>query len=236
MTQVNPAQMQWLQAQWAQMMAAMDLPAGLDCFQALLKAYAEPHRHYHTLSHILAMLTHLDAVKSIVRLDRVDEANEKRQPDGIADIPPLGNVYELALAIWFHDAIYKPFSNTNEADSAAWAERFLREHGYPDVGIARVHRLIMVTEHGVDLDTDDEKLMVDIDLSILATAPEVYDVFEVNIRKEYRKVPGFVFRKKRKALLQMFLDQQRIYHTDYFFSQLEQRARENLHRAIMNLK
>lgn len=197
------------QGQWEQLMGAMDLPSCLDCYHALCQAYDEPHRHYHTKKHIAAMLSHFSQVS--------------HQAD---------NPTHIAVAIWFHDAIYKPLSKRNESDSAKWAESFLSQQGVDATVIANVCRLIMVTVHGVALKANDEMLMVDIDLTILGALPAVYDEFELNIRREYRRVPSFMYRRKRKALLQMFLAQPRIYHTDYFYMKFEALARQNLQRAL----
>ena len=60
----------------------------------------------------------------------------------------------------------------------------------------------------------------------------MYDQFERNIRKEYRFVPAFIYRKKRKQLLQGFLAQDSIYYLDDFKSKYEEQARDNIARAI----
>jgi len=184
----------------------------LECHEALCQAYAEKHRHYHTQIHINAMLRHFD------------------ETTVIADYP-----HEVELAIWFHDAIYKPFSSTNEKDSANWAQDFLLKLKYNEAGIVRVGNLIMATMHQRDVSVYDEQLIVDIDLTILGSPAHIYDQFEQNIRKEYRKVPTFIYRKKRKQLLQGFLNQNNIYHLDYFRSQYEQLAKDNITRAINTL-
>jgi len=116
----------------------------------------------------------------------------------------------LALAFWFHDAIYKPFSSTNERDSADWAMRFLEENGAESEAIGRIEALVMATCHDAEATDPDMQILIDIDLSILGARPEVYDQYERNIRKEYRRVPKFVFRKKRKEILQGFLDKPRL--------------------------
>jgi len=77
--------------------------------------------------------------------------------------------------------------------------------------------------------------MLDIDLSILGTPTEVYDEFEVNVRKEYKRVPRFIFRKKRKEILQNFLANAPVFKTEYFRKRFEAQAAENLKRAISAL-
>ena len=130
------------QTRWQTLMSALGLPPSEECYHALHAAYSEKHRFYHTVDHIDAMLTHFDGVKEIAE-----------KPE------------ELELAIWFHDAVYKPLSKTNELDSANWAQAFLTAHSYGKAGIERVHNLIMATLHNGNIKTPDEQLIVDIELA-----------------------------------------------------------------------
>lgn len=193
-------------------MTAAGLAQSSSCFHSLLAAYSEKHRHYHAVSHIDAMLGNLDAAGELA-----------------------ANPCEIEIAIWFHDAIYKPFSKTNEHDSADWAQDFLSKAGYNGKGIETIHGLIMATLHGSKLVTADEELIVDIDLCILGAEEEIYDRFEVNIRKEYRLVPKPLYKKKRKEILNMFLTRDRIYNTEQFYDLYENSARANLSRTIATL-
>lgn len=200
------------QTRWQTLMSALGLPPSEECYHALHAAYSEKHRFYHTVDHIDAMLTHFDGVKEIAE-----------KPE------------ELELAIWFHDAVYKPLSKTNELDSANWAQTFLATHSYGKAGIERVHNLIMATLHNGNIKTPDEQLIVDIDLAILGAPPDVHDQFERNVRKEYRLVPGFIYRKKRKELLRSFLSSGSIYNLELFNERYEDQSKQNLHRAISTL-
>ena len=199
---------------WLTLMESMGLKDSLECFDALRSAYSQKHRFYHTVEHINAMLRHFDQVGHL------------------ASCPA-----QLELAIWFHDAIYKIFSKTNERDSAEWAQTFLRVQGYNKEAVQSVYDLIMATQHNDEASsiTEDAKLLVDIDLTILGATPEVYDEFESNVRKEYRLIPSFIYRKKRKELLASFLDNSSIYQTDYFRDKYESTARDNLSRVIAML-
>jgi len=97
---------------------------------------------------------------------------------------------------------------------------------------SRVSDLIMATAHNTTASTSDQNLIIDIDLTILGSRPDVYREFEINVRKEYRMVPGFLFRKTRKRILSTFIERDRIYHHDHFHSRFENQARTNLHDAI----
>ncbi|MGB3623432.1 hypothetical protein FT643_17050 [Ketobacter sp. MCCC 1A13808] len=197
---------------WKQLMQRLQLPPNKNTFDALLKSYSEPHRHYHNPIHIDATLKQLDCVQYLAE-----------QPD------------EIELALWFHDAIYNPVSSSNELDSADWAAGFLKQHAVIQDRIDRVHNLIMATLHCASLKQADETLMVDIDLTILGSPESAYEQFECNVREEYKWVPEPLYKAKRKEILQGFVDRERIYHTDYFHNHLEVRARQNLNKAIRNL-
>ena len=82
---------------------------------------------------------------------------------------------------------------------------------------------------------NDVAYLVDIDLSILGADSETYDWYEQAIRKEYKKVPGFIFKNKRKEILRSFLVGDFIYQTVYFQYKYEAQARLNLARAVENL-
>ena len=83
---------------------------------------------------------------------------------------------------------------------------------------------------------DDARLVVDIDLSILGQAEQVYDVFERSVREEYKWVPWFLYRRKRIEILRSFLERESIYGTDRFRQRYESGARSNLDRAIRRLE
>ena len=197
---------------WADLMSGFGISANITVYSALRKAYTENHRAYHTLEHIDACLRDLDVVQ------------------GDAERP-----HEIEMALWFHDAIYDPFSGTNEADSANWAQAFLQDCGIEKDVISRIYDLIMVTKEHANVSDNDAQLMLDIDLSILGAAPHIYDQFEKDIRYEYKRVPGFIFKKNRKQILQGFLAKDRIFNHPYFTDKLEAQARENLARAIAAL-
>lgn len=182
-------------------------------YDILVEAHAEKHRAYHTLDHIAACLNHLDIIS------------------GETDHPQ-----EVEMALWFHDAIYQPFSASNEEDSAKWATGWLTEAGAGQKSVRRIEGHILATKSHGSAAALDQQYMLDIDLSILGTSPDIYMEFERNIRREYKRVPGFMFRKKRKAILEGFLDRSVIYLTDHFRGALEKQARSNISVAVENLR
>ena len=185
-------------------------------FTSIAKAYAEPHRAYHTAEHIGECLT------------RFDEAATEASP-----APQCPD--EIEFALWLHDAVYKTRGGNSERLSADWAARLLGEGGASPDTIERVEAMIMATLHAAEPPFDDAGLMVDIDLSILGRDPERFDRYERDVRTEYRWVPGLLFRKKRKEMLAAFLARPHLFTTAYFRERFELQARENLARSIARL-
>lgn len=197
---------------WQRLMLVFGISDNVDTFQHLIASYGEAQRHYHNHVHIAACLKLFDGCNHL------------------AVFPA-----EIEIALWFHDAIYKPRSTMNELDSASWCCEFLMANNVDQTVVARVHQLIMATCLNAAPVSNDEQLLVDIDLAILGAPENVYWQVEDNVRKEYKWVPGFVFRAKRKEILEGFLQRERIYNTDYLFKKLEPQARINLQAAIARL-
>lgn len=84
----------------------------------LTNRHLEPHRHYHALPHVAAMLAAGRAF-------------------------PLDDVQ--TMAVWFHDAIYDPRSSTNEEDSAVLAGERLRAAGWDPAAVELVQRIVRDT-------------------------------------------------------------------------------------------
>ncbi len=178
---------------WQSLMARLGLAEHRAAFDALCTAYAEPHRAYHTAEHISACLRHLDEAAALA-----------------------GRPNEVEIALWFHDAIYATRASDNERKSAAWAVAILRSAGAAEEVCDRVAGHIVATEHNAVPSDPDSALVVDIDLTILGSAPDAYQAFETNIRREYRWVPGPLFRRKRREVLEGFLARRQIYATGLF--------------------
>ncbi len=191
---------------WRSLWERLGADADMDSvYSALVEKYSEKHRAYHNVKHLEQCLEEFDGVKGLLN-----------RPD------------EVEMAIWFHDAIYKPTSSKNEAESARWAAAEMKKAGASDDSIRVVNDLILATKHDGAPDSGDAEFLIDIDLSILGSAPEIYREYEENIRKEYKWVPPFIFRKKRKEILNSFLKRDRIYATEFFRKKYEQNARANL--------
>ena len=145
---------------------------------------------------------------------------------------------EVAIALWFHDAIYDPQGSNNELNSAAWAARSLVRAGADSDTAQRVHDLVMATQHDAPAalgSSPDAQLLVDIDLSILGSPAERFERYDQDVRKEYAWVPGFRYQEARAQVLQSFLDRPRLYHGEHAVALLEAQARINLAAALSRL-
>jgi predicted metal-dependent HD superfamily phosphohydrolase len=181
-------------------------------FNTLIARYSEKHRHYHTLQHLRECLEQFDAVR------------------GMAQRPA-----EIELALWFHDAVYDPQRQDNEALSADWARDAVLQAGLPDDVAPRIHALIMDTLHLQAPTEPDARLLVDVDLSILGADPARFDESDAQIRAEFAHVPDAEFRQGRRRVLNGFLSRPRLYSTERFYQACEQQARANLQRSLARL-
>ena len=60
--------------------------------------------------------------------------------------------------------------------------------------------------------------------------------YELQIRREYRLVPGPVFRRRRAQLLRTLLDAGSLFNTVWFKDRSEAVARQNLASALEDLQ
>lgn len=178
----------------------------------LQRRYGEPQRYYHTLQHL---------GECLAWFEREKEAAE--------------HPGEVALALWFHDAVYDVHAHDNEARSADWARGAMLSAAVPADAAERVHALVMATRHDAVPAGRDAELLVDIDLSILGADPARFDEYERQVHAEYAFVPDEARRQRRRAILQRFLAREAIYATPRMHALLEARARANLARSIAAL-
>src|SRR6187549_2049669 len=147
-------------------------------FTEVMRRYAEPHRSYHTTRHLDECFATLDEARQ--HADRL---------------------YEIELALWFHDAVYDVRASDNEERSASWAQAAMSAAGLDTTVDVRVRDLILATRHEVSPPAGDAALLVDVDLAILGSPAERFDEYERQVRQEYSWVPGFLFKRKRREIL-----------------------------------
>lgn len=204
----HPLHSSWVGC-WSSLGAQGD---GLALMQKLVAAYAQPARKYHTLQHLTECLALMTAHRDLA-------------------IEPA----EVGMSLWFHDSVYEVTAHDNEAKSAEWAVAELTAANVCPECIERIRQHILATRHDVLPDGRDQRLLIDIDLSILGAPPARFAEYEAQVREEYSWVPGPLFRQKRSEVLTQFLARPVIYSTHNVRQAFECQARENLAWSIERL-
>jgi predicted metal-dependent HD superfamily phosphohydrolase len=166
--------------EWAAL--AGDSPTSRTEWAAVIGAWSEPHRRYHDLAHLAAVLGIVDQLAASAA-------------DPIA----------VRLAAWYHDVAYDPQRRDNEEVSAARARIGLLGL-VDDATRAEVERLVLLTA-GHDPEPDDANgaVLCDADLAVLASPPAAYVGYASAVREEYGHLSDAVFTAGRIAVLEHLL-------------------------------
>ena len=210
-------------ATWTAAWALLDRPAPAWLLAELEQAWGEPPRHYHDRRHLgecLALWTRWR--------------------------PHCERPGEVAVALWFHDAVYDPRADDNELRSAAWAARSLGAAGVSSAVAQRVHDLVMATRHGaptgeVSLGGNvavaaDADALLDIDLAILGSRAERFERYDRDVRLEYADVPLGTYTRRRREVLQGLAARAPLYRGAAAVELLEAQAHVNLAAALSRLQ
>lgn len=180
-------------------------------FNELDRRYGEAHRRYHTGAHIAHCLQQMDSAA-----------------------PVLGKNDAVEMAIWFHDAIWDPKASDNEYRSAE-----LFKSRVSDVAskafIDAVYRLIMITVHPSSPQMDDEKFLVDIDLSSFGMPWDAFSRDSALVREEFAHLSDDEFGRNHCIFLRSLLDRESIFTTEYYRERYEETARANMRRQLTEL-
>ncbi|WP_324275916.1 metal-dependent phosphohydrolase [Blastococcus brunescens] len=169
--------------------AGRRLPTSRTEWAALVAAWSEPHRRYHDLAHLAAVL------------GLVGELGGAADPDAVR------------LAAWYHDVVYVPERDDNEAISAQRARAGLRGL-VGDERVAEVERLVLLTAgHEPAPDDVDGAVLCDADLAVLAGPPGAYATYASAIRAEYAHLSDEEFTAGRIAVLEHLLGLETLYRT-----------------------
>ncbi len=181
----------------------------------LVARWSEPHRQYHTLAHLAAVLSTVDAFAAAAQA-----------------------VEPVRLAAWLHDAVYDPraAAGANEEASAILGYRLLARLGYPAALAHEVARLVRLTagHHAAPGDRNGA-LLCDADLAVLAWPPAAYDGYAGAIRREYAHVPDPAYRVGRSAVLRHLLDLPALYRIPELARRWTAPAHANLRRELASL-
>jgi len=169
---------------------------------------------YHNINHIYSMLKYLDDNKTDIK-----------------------HIEVLLAGILFHDIIYKPDGTDNELNSAKLASKILK-NVMPPEKIVQVVQLILSTEnHDISLVSQDisneAKVLIDADLSILASKPVIFKNYCLSIREEHEDDPESKYCLNRCLFLESILKKEKIF---FLNDKLDSTARMNIRTEIESLK
>jgi predicted metal-dependent HD superfamily phosphohydrolase len=173
-------------------------------FTQINQRYAEGHRAYHNVEHILNSIEEFKTLRDLSK-----------------------NPNELELAIIFHDIVYDTYAKDNEEKSAELMKDMLTYY-VPRDKLDLTQRLILSTKHNKLVEDKDEQLIVSIDLAILGKSQGEYKKYSQAIRKEYSWVSDEEYKLGRKKVLNYFLSREKIYPNEMFFDKYERNARWNM--------
>jgi predicted metal-dependent HD superfamily phosphohydrolase len=192
---------------WRPLAARLGLSDGI--FDRLVAAYGEPHRRYHTLAHVVEMLDCLEESRSLAV-----------NPDAVA------------LAVWFHDAVYDSTvaHGANEAASADLLSALCAGDA-----AAQAHAMILHSAHHGPSGDPDTQLFCDLDLYRLAGPLETFLKHGDDVRAEYDWVSDEAWASGRASFMGGMLKRPVIFQTDYWRDRLEADARRNIAYVLDNV-
>jgi predicted metal-dependent HD superfamily phosphohydrolase len=180
---------------------------------AVVAAWSEPHRRYHDLNHLAAVLGLVDEL-----------AAAAPDPDAVR------------LAAWYHDVVYDPARGDNEQVSAERARAGLRGL-VTDERLAEVVRLVLLTDgHDPEPGDGDGAVLCDADLAVLASEPAHYAVYASAVREEYGHLSDAEFTAGRIAVLEQLLALPELYRLPAVAADWTPRARANLTAELTLLR
>ena len=178
--------------------------------EKLQVCYSEPHRTYHTISHVTNLLSLL-----------ISHVHSTQFP------------HLVFLAICFHDAVYDTNAKDNEVKSV---ELFHETAGCDidttDRDVVDAMILSTINHHPLPVNASyqrDLELFLDFDLQVLTWTWDTYEAYSRQIRIEYAQFGDEKFREGRMGVLKRFLARDRLF---FCMSDWEASARANLEREL----
>ncbi len=182
---------------------------GQATFELLLSAHNDSARRVHTAQHLL------DCFSTLKRWHKETQF-----------------FHQVAMAIWFHDALFDPQRHDNEARSARLANDRLSAAAVAPEVVQRIRELIISTRPGEQLHNREARLLHDIDRAVFGSSTEHYNRYERNLRYENMHIGDFIYRRKRIEQLQLLLSKSQLYLTDSAQAELQVPAVANLKRWL----
>lgn len=174
----------------------------------IVECHSEAHRHYHTLTHLSAIFEDFEGLV-------LDQSSS--------------STHCIHFAVWFHDIVYKPGSTVNEKESAKFAESALSALDVPVEMIEQITYMIECTKlHNNPKQDVNTQLFLDADMAIIGVSGDAYQSYTEKIKEEFASVPDILYQQGRRGFIEVTLNTERIFKTDYFCSRFEKQARINL--------
>ena len=171
--------------------------------------YTNRKRYYHTLVHLENLFQILTPIKT-----------------------KINDWDTLLFTLFYHDVIYNATKSDNEEKSAELAIVRMQTIGIENTQIEKCKAQILATKKHLYSTDSDTNYFTDADLSVLGQDWETYSNYYKNVRKEYAIYPNILYNPGRKKVLKHFLSMEKIYKTDYFYQEFEQKAKENLEQEL----
>lgn len=200
------------------------LPINEAARASLLSRLAGPGRHYHGTGHVaLLWRRHLQFSPGLA----------------VAQPPWHGMI---ACAVAFHDAVFVPGRADNEAASAALFRA--SKPDLPPQAVAWVEGTILATaDHlgaaaqGLPAEAWTARAwMLDLDLTPLGEAPEVFALNTRQLRQEFAGLPDAAWRAGTAGFLLRMTAAPQIYRSERLRAAFEAQARANLQAGLLRLQ
>lgn len=208
---------QWLPGAFARSMSnigvKLDRAQLEELAQKLLVKWTSPNRHYHNVNHLVAVLTGIDELH------------------GCTHDPDL-----LRVAAWLHGIVFSDYEEGDDARavgedevaSSAAAAKILQKTGLDESVVERICGLIIsMKSHRSYPDDVDQQVLLDADMSMLATDPQDYRDYVRAVREEYAHVPAASYCRFRRRIVRKLLARNAIFNSP-LAEDWESVARNNL--------
>jgi len=182
----------------------------------LISLYNSPSRHYHNQEHIDMLIKELSSHPQSLQFSN-----------------------EMWLALIYHDSVYEAKRDDNEKASASLFVQMWEEY-MDSNSLQNVAKMILYTQNHFNRPKAlslEVNCLLDADLSILGFDEQVYDLYVLNLRKEYNYLKDSEFMQGRKKFLEKIIHSgENIYRDDWFNYKYEKQAQANIQREIENLE
>lgn len=168
--------------------------------------YTQPHRKYHNINHINACLVELQNMPT--------------------DLITKKEYTNIETAIWYHDAVYNPYSKTNEDESG----KLYQPTGLVEDMYAVLHAIHATKYHlrTQQILRKTTQVMLDIDLSGFGKSLLEFATNGMNIRHEYYNTTLRDFLNGRLNFYNELCKRETLYYTDYFRDKYHKTSQENI--------